>query len=299
MIKRTIAIIALAAAITVVVATPAPAIQSEGYTLFGLTTTNRIVTFNSAFPLFATSSAPVTGLSAGERLIGIDRRPKTGVMYGVGKSGTTARLYTLDTSSGAATLVATLVGAPTATAARGPAIVLSGTEFGFDFNPVADALRIVSDTGQNLRAIPSNRTPATGPALLAGDTFVDSALNVGGVTATGVTAAAYTNSEVSATAPTSTVLYDIDTRRDLLVTQSPPNAGTLNTVGSLRFDAGTVNGFDILGSSAPPSYANTAFAALSFRQTPASFLAEIDLATGRARLRSLAALPFTLRGLAA
>jgi len=138
--------------------------RQSGTTLYGLTTTNRIVTVNTASPVFATSNVGVSGLAAGEQLIGIDRRPKTGVIYGVGKLGTAARLYTVDPATGAATLVATLVAAPTATSGRGGPIALSGTEFGFDFNPMADALRIVSDTGQNVRVIPSDRTPATEPA---------------------------------------------------------------------------------------------------------------------------------------
>ena len=46
-----------------------------------------------------------------------------------------------------------------ATGAATP-IVLSGSEFGVDFNPAADALRIVSNTGQNLRALPSDRVAA-------------------------------------------------------------------------------------------------------------------------------------------
>lgn len=294
--KRILAIAVLASAMTLAISplSPASATSTPSYNLIGLSTSNRLVEFDSAFPVVGWRSVAVSGLASGEKLIGIDRRPKTGDVYGVGRLGTTGRLYIINTSTGAATFVATLVGAPTASAPRGPAIVLSGNEFGFDFNPAADALRIVSDSGQNLRAIPSNRTPASGPALLTGDTFTDLALNVGGPAVTGVAAAAYTNSQVNPTVPTSTVLFDIDTRRDLLVKQLPPNNGTLVTVGPLRFDAGVVAGFDIVGTG--PS-TESAFALLSFRHTPASFLAVIDLTTGQANVRSLAGLPFTFRGL--
>jgi hypothetical protein len=41
-------------------------------------------------------------------------------------------------------------------------------------------------------------------------------------------------------------LYGIDSGRDVLVIQNPPNAGTLTTVGSLGLDVSAVLGFDIL-----------------------------------------------------
>ena len=93
-------------------------------------------------------------------------------------------LYALDPESGQATFVATLVAAGTTTP-----ITLQGTRFGFDFNP-ADALRIVSDTGQSLRAVPSSR--ADGPV---GTTFTDGTLNAAGTTATGISGGAYTNND--------------------------------------------------------------------------------------------------------
>lgn len=292
--KRALATAALTAALALGAATPVQAdvVPASGQTLYGLTTTNRIVTFTTGFAALATNDVAVTGLANGEQLIGIDRRPKTGVLYGVGKLGSAARLYTINPSSGAAAFVAGLVAAPTASSGRGGPIALSGTEFGFDFNPVADALRITSDTGQNLRVIPSDRTPAGAPALLTGDTFTDGTLNADVTPATGVTAAAYTNNVAS---PTSTALYDLDTRRDLLVRQDPPNAGTLVTVGSLRFPTATVAGFDIVTAGG----VDTAYAALSVGGAPFTFLARIDLATGQATVTSVAAYPYSLRGLAA
>lgn len=292
--KRTLAAaIALSAALAVGGVAPAHAVlPSGGQTLYGLTTTNRIVTFTTGFSVLATNDVAVTGLGAGEQLIGIDRRPRTGVLYGVGKSGSAGRLYTINPATGAATFVAGLVGAPTATSPRGGPIALSGTEFGFDFNPMADALRITSDTGQDLRVIPSDRAPATGPALVTGDTFTDGVLNADVTPATGVTAAAYTN---NVAAPPSTVLFDLDTRRDLLVRQNPPNAGTLVTVGSLRFPAGSVAGFDIVTANGT----DTAYAALTLDVTPFTFLARIDLASGQATVTGIAAFPNSLRGLAA
>jgi hypothetical protein len=142
--------------------------------------------------------------------------------------GSTSRLYRIDPATGAATAIG----------AAG-AFTLTGTTFGFDFNPVPDRIRIVSDTGQNLRANPNDGTAIT-----------DGVLNPG---TPSVTAAGYTNSVPNATA---TMLYVIDTGNDTLNVQNPPNNGTLVPVGSLGFDATGVNGFDISNSG------NVALAAL-------------------------------------
>lgn len=59
-----------------------------------------------------------------------------------------------------------------------------GSSFGVDFNPTVDRLRIISDSGQNLRA-----------NVDTGATIIDGAINfTPGTPTTGVTAAAYTNS---------------------------------------------------------------------------------------------------------
>src|SRR4029453_12592543 len=82
----------------------------------------------------------ITGLQAGETVLGIDFRPATGGLYAL---GSTSRLYTINPTTGAATQVG----------AAG-AFTLSGTAFGFDFNPVVDRIGVVSDADQNLRLIP-------------------------------------------------------------------------------------------------------------------------------------------------
>jgi len=293
--KRTVKTVLAASAVAASLVLPASgaSAQGSGPTLYGLTTTNRIVTVNTAFSVFSTNDVAVTGLAAGEQLIGIDRRPNGGVIYGVARAANgTGRLLTVDPTTGISTPVAPLVAAPVGMTPRGGPITLSGTEFGFDFNPMADALRIVSDTGQNLRVIPSNRAPANLPALVTGDTFTDTPLNADVNPATGVIAAAYTNN--IAAAP-STVLYDIDTRRDVLVKQIPPNAGTLVTVGSLRFPVGSVAGFDIVTTNG----VDAGYAALTIAGRPFTYLANVDLTTGRATITGIAAYPRTLKGLTA
>ncbi len=93
------------------------------------------------------SRRPITGLTPGDQLVGIDFRPATGQLYGLSTPGGgpgSAQLYIIATE----TAVATQVGAPNA--------VLGGTSFGFDFNPVPDRIRVVSNAGENLRLNPND-----------------------------------------------------------------------------------------------------------------------------------------------
>jgi hypothetical protein len=83
-----------------------PAPLSPGDT-FGLTSANRIVTFNRAMPSVRTGVA-ISGLQNGEQLLGIDIRPggtPAGELYALGSTG---RIYTISTTSGAATQKAQL-----------------------------------------------------------------------------------------------------------------------------------------------------------------------------------------------
>lgn len=179
---------------------------------------NNLMIFNPYSPNSITKA--ITGLQSGEKVLGIDMRPLNGQLYAL---GSTNRLYTINASSGAAVAVGT---SPFATA-------LVGTQFGFDFNPTVDRIRIISNTGQNLRA-----HPETG-AIAA----VDGALNPGTPT---VSAAAYTNNFSGAT---STILYVIDPIQKKLYIQNPPNNGVLVPVASLEGTFSEANGFDIGGAS--------------------------------------------------
>src|SRR5262249_9742481 len=70
--------------------------------LTGLTTTGNLVTFDSATPGTISGTVAITGLQGGEILLGIDRRPFDGLLYGL---GSTNRIYTINTATGVATAV--------------------------------------------------------------------------------------------------------------------------------------------------------------------------------------------------
>lgn len=228
---------------------------SHATTIHGLTTRDQLITFDSSSPGMVNQARFITGLAANESLVGIDYRPSSGMLYGLGTFG---RLYTINAMTAQATFVASLFNSSTMMP-----INLSGSEFGVDFNPVPDRLRVVSNTGQNLRI-----------NVATGATIVDGMLNQ----ASGnpfIVASAYINNFAGAT---STTLYNIDSASDMLTIQSPPNAGGQVNVGSLGMDVTALAGMDIvtMGST------NTAYAALQTAGSGGSKLAMINLMTGTA-----------------
>jgi hypothetical protein len=234
----------------------------------GLTAQGQLVCFRERGDALHTVGT-VQGFDGGDtRLIGIDYRPQDGLLYGVGDAG---GLYRIDTATAVATRVGALTTAPDAAA----------TAFGVDFNPAANALRIVSSTGQNLRQSFAN----LGTAMPLAPTAVDVALNNGAGTAvTGVLAAAYTNNDLDPT--TATTLFVLSGASVAL--QSPANAGQVVATGSLGVTPAGYAGFDIYSVlRGNVTVAQRALATLG--DAGSSMLYAVDLLHGRAEpVRALA-----------
>jgi len=275
MFKKTL----LAAAVTSAAALSfAPAAFAQASTanlrVFGLTADNELVSFTTAAPRLSTRAiGTISGLSAADSVIvGIDFRVQDGGLYAVGRGG---GVYLINTANATATFVNQIT------------IPLEGSRFGVDFNPAADRLRIVSDSGQNLR----HNVNAGGITLL------DGALNNGAVppvTVAGIAGAGYTNNDLDTT--TATVLFDINSANGTLAIQIPPNSGGLNNVGALGTGPTAARvGFDVytVTNRAGASVSNVAFASLS-SDSGASQLYSVDLSTGVAsalgQMRTRAAL---------
>ena len=143
------------------------------------------------------------------KLVGIDRRPADGKLYGIAGS----EVYTVDPSTGAATLVSTLT-VPFDGEARS----------GVDFTPQLDRLRLVSADGRNMRVnVAIGATAVDTPlAYAAGDPHAG--------TRPRITAAGYGNNRPDVA---TTTLFEIDSGLDVLVIQDPANDGVLKTVGPL------------------------------------------------------------------
>lgn len=222
----------------------------------GVTSTNQLVRFDVTSPSNIITSVPITGLQGGENILGIDFRPATGQLYAL---GSTSRLYVVNTTTGAATQVGT-----------SGLFALSGTAFGFDFNPSVDRIRVVSDLDQNIRLHPDTGalvSTDTSLSFAAGDSHQGLNPNI--------VASAYTNNTAGSL---TTTLYGIDTNLDVLVIQTPPNNGTLTTVGGLNVDATGVAGFDIVSANG----VDVAYATLQVGGV--SGLYRINLTTGASTL---------------
>ena len=215
-----------------------PTIQKPAY---AVSESNQLLTFDPENNADLVRVA-ISGLQAGENIVGLDIRPVNGMLYAIGSN---SRIYTINTSTGAASFVATL------------STPLSGSSFAVDFNPVPDRIRIISNTGQNLRVNPTD-----------GATINDGAINPAPAA---ITAAGYTNSVAGAT---TTTLYVIDTDADRLFVQNPPNNGTLTMGMNLGIAADAASGFDIGGK------AGMAYAILSAGNSTSLYT--INLTTGQA-----------------
>jgi len=253
--KRGVASIALAGLLSALTAS----VASAGEIAVGLTDANTLVTFPVDDPGAATPAAInfpyVDGGIFGPdtTLVGLDHRPRGGALYAQASRGT---LYVLTPAGGGFNAIPVNV-----TPVVSPFGVSARSDFGFGFNPVADAIRVVEEENLNLRVSPDNgNVLATDGALNPGDPRI--------------VAADYTNAFDGATA---TTLYDIDSGSDRLLTQTPPNAGTLVDVGPLGVDTTDNAGLDI----APAT--GTAYAAFELAGRPGgSVLHRIELSTGAA-----------------
>ncbi len=199
----------------------------------------------------------MAGRADDTRRVGIDWRVQDRTVYGVGDAG---GVYTLDVRRAKATKVSQLT------------VALAGTHFGVDFNPAADRLRVISDTGQNLR-----HNPVAGGATLVDGTLAYTP----GTPATGLTAAAYTNNDLDAA--TGTTLFDLDTTRNQAAQQVPANDGTLLLAGPLGVDASPVAGFDIVSTVRDGvTVGNAGWATLRTSDTGKAALYRVDLLSGSA-----------------
>ncbi|MBC6607962.1 DUF4394 domain-containing protein [Hymenobacter sp. BT188] len=180
----------------------------------------------------------IGGLTDREEVVGLDFRPATSQLYLLTSAN---RLYTLNPATAEATLVATL------------SIPLEGGIYGFDFNPVADHIRIVSVSGQNLRV-----NPVDGVAI------ADGRISPSGSRITG---AAYNNNFAGATTTSLYVTHRSTAPQfsytGTLYLQNPPNEGTLVKIaplssGIMHLDiGGTTNVAYAYGDESDGSYATS------------------------------------------
>ena len=232
----------------------------EGITFYALAG-NTLDKYSTTNPETLLSSATITGLQSGERILGLDFRPRNGQLYALGSN---SRVYTVIPATGVATFAFSF------RTPAGMTVRLSGTSFGFDFNPQVDRLRIISNTGQNLRVVPDNA--ATG---VRGTTFVDGIINPQPASITGV---AYDNN-VAGTLTTE--LYALDATVDVMYEIKPPNLGTLVEPLPVKLKLEGGGGFDIAPRNANVT---TDIGLALYDVNKKSTLFQIDVETGETRI---------------
>ncbi|MBC6989718.1 DUF4394 domain-containing protein [Hymenobacter sp. BT491] len=215
--------------------------------------------YSTKTPVARTASVAITGLQNGEKLLALDFRPATGQLYGL---GSTSRLYVINQKTGTARAIGNGAFTP----------ALAGNLVGFDFNPTVDRIRLVTNTGQNLRLNPETGTVAAEDAALT---------SVEGATVTG---AAYTNNVAGAS---TTVLYDLDPATDQLYRQDPPNEGKLVALGSMKLNISGDGGFDI------DAQTGTALGLYPVNGKPTLFTVDLNTGAARALAQYSASLGYT------
>jgi hypothetical protein len=115
---------------------------------------NDIVGFDSSSPGTIQFDHPITGLSGGESIRGIDFW--NGTLYALGSGG---NLYNLNFTTGQATLIGSGLG-----------VVLNGASYGVENDTTG--FHIVSELGQNLNANRTTGAATVGPAVSPSGTFL-------------------------------------------------------------------------------------------------------------------------------
>ena len=249
---------------------------------------NNLITFDTAMPSFVRTSVGLTGITADQPLVGIDVRPATNVLYGLGykPSDQTAQLYTLNTVTGAATPIGVALDLKLGTAAT--------DAIGFDFNPTVDRIRVVGsynpvapntnnyriNPNDGLKAADDGRTKYN-PGNATTTPPIPADPNAAATPA--IATMAYTNSFAGANAASGTVLYDYDRALNVLATQVPPNDGTLNTIGSSGLTLGATPSVS-LDIYSPAAGNNSAFLVANTAASNNSSFYTVNLTTGAATL---------------
>lgn len=226
---------------------------------YALTSTGKILGFDTAKPTKIKTEVSVTGLAANEGLIQLSYRPSNGLFYCMTNQ---TRICTIDPKTGVAAIVATA--SFTTETLTNPVI---------DFNPNADLIRVVANE-QNLRVSPNDGT------LIGTDTdlFFDGGDANSGRTPQ-IAGLAYDKNSSGAS---TTTLFALDVTTQSLVrigsksgTPDSPASGRLFTVAKLSTAFTYSAGFDIEPNG------DTAYAALAPSGAGAT-LYRIDLSGGNA-----------------
>lgn len=191
---------------------PAPAFATRMFAVTNDSPPQDLISFDSAGPATLSSNVAITGLGAGDTIVGLDLRPANDELYVLTTNASVDRLYELDPYTAVASDPVTLAADPADSS--NPFTSLAGTTFGGSFDPVTDQLRVVTNLGENVRVNPDTGLVTTDTNITAGKDL---------------DAVAFSDNFQGAT---TTAEYGYDFTTDELVVVDPPESGTVINVGS-------------------------------------------------------------------
>ena len=176
---------------------------------------NNLIKFNASTATSVQQTMAITGMGSGQLVSGLDFRPNTGELYTMGYATTTgqARLYKLNTTTGAATAV----GNSNVTLATNMGHV------GMDFDPTSDQMRITGSNGSSYRLHPSTGAIVGTDANMA---YGNSDANFG--TTARIGSLAYSNNFIGSS---NSKLYGYDNVLNVM-TSLNASSGSLTTIGA-------------------------------------------------------------------
>lgn len=265
-----------AAALLAACATPSeplgPPAKEE---IVAVTVSNQLLRFNAGQPQKPRDRRPLAGLRDGERIVGLDYRVARGELYAFGVLGSTGQLYKIDVAAAKASPVG-----------AGVALPAGAGEWGFDFNPTVDRIRVVNDRGTNLRLHPDTGaqvdSDANAPGVQADGALAWDAADPRKGQPLAVVAAGYTYNKTNDKITTN---YALDGAAGWLVHQGTkegvapvvsPNTGRIYGVGALGTGPFAHATFDISDVN------NMAYAGLRGAGEKATRWVRVDLASGKA-----------------
>ena len=252
--------------------------------------------FTRAAPEVNDLGVAITGVAAGETLVGIDFRPQTGQLLRARRGGCRRHrrrsIYSIRRPARRRRWVPPDRSRSPMARVRPWTCRPASAGYGFDFNPTVDRIRVTTDTGLNFRVNPNNGAPVDGnlnnTATPPANVNTDAPINGLPGGAGGVSGAAYTNSYGQPLTGGVTTQYVIDAASDSLYIQNPPNSGAVTAgvavmLDGLPLEFSAVNGFDIpsdvrVATSGAPATSGVAFAVLTVAGVQRLF--SIDLTNG-------------------
>lgn len=206
---------------------PTPPSEVQGHALYAIDDENHLYVFGTENPGTIALAVPIRGLPFLRSMVGIDFRPSTGVLYGVGNDG---RVYVIDGDTGEATAVAS---------EPFTSDIGSFDHFGMAFEGNPERIRLISGGGRNWSIDPDDGTAVreSDARYAAGDAHEGETLRISGLsmapagTVSGSLAAGMQQVAGSAANPVEALIYD--SFNGMLAGAVDPATGEFQSLGPI------------------------------------------------------------------